>query len=139
MTATGLDLYCSLLVYKHLSITLKMLNLPKCNLGSQDYPLFEKKNHIDIIPPIKQYILACEEVDNLQEMYKMLYPSLNIIHIPRVCLKLQKLCICGNSYLQHRATHIVIHVFQQYGSLHQPLIYITRTAQIEELDTFNIC
>ena len=70
---------------------LRILNLSQYDIGSCDYRVSQEDN-IDFIPPIKQYVLSCDEIENLQVMYKMLYPAL---HIPRVCYKLQKVSVCG--------------------------------------------
>ena len=70
---------------------LQMQNLAQCDIGTCDYQISTQAT-IDVIPPIKQYVLTCDEIE---EMYKMLYPNLQISHFQRVCCKVQKICVCG--------------------------------------------
>ena len=70
---------------------LRMHNLAQSDIGTSDYHV----SSLDEIPPIKQYVLTCDEIENLQEIYKMLYPTLQVTHIRRVCYKVQKVCVCG--------------------------------------------
>ena len=70
---------------------LQVQNLAQCDTGTCDYQIFTQAT-IDVIPPIKQYVLTCDEIENLKEMYKMLYQKL---HFQRVCCKVQKVCVCG--------------------------------------------
>ena len=52
------------------------------------------------------YVLTCDEIENLKEMYMMLYPTLQVSHLRRVCCKIQKVCVSremisfaqGNTY-----------------------------------------
>ena len=74
---------------------LQMHHLAQSDIGTSDYQITAATYTIDIIPPIKQYVLTCDEIENLKEMYKMLYPTLQVSHLRRVCCKIQKVCVSG--------------------------------------------
>ena len=58
---------------------MELRNLSECRIGTRDYQLLKPpKVQIEIIPPIKQYVLTCDQIEDLQKMYSMLYPSLTI-------------------------------------------------------------
>lgn len=84
--------------------TLQLHSLSRCNnvIGICDFTL-SKDTQIDIIPPIQEYVLTCDEIDNLKEMYAMLYPSLEIIYLRRVCCKVHKISLCGEILSSVRA------------------------------------
>ena len=72
---------------------MELCNLSKCRIGTCDYQLLKPPEvQIEFIPPIKQYVLTCDQIEDLQKMF---YPSLTISHIQCVCIKIQKVCVAG--------------------------------------------
>ena len=76
------------------SSILQLLSFAHRELDTCVFQISQQSN-IDVIPPVKEYILNCCEIKNLQEMYKMLYPSLQVTHSHRIWQKLQNICVCG--------------------------------------------
>ena len=73
---------------------LRLHNLAQSDIGTSDYHV-SSLDEIDVIPPIKQYVLTCDEIENLQEMYKMLYPTLQITHIDECVTKFRRCVFVG--------------------------------------------
>ena len=52
-------------------------------------------SHIEIIPPLSEYVMTCDEIENLRGMYVALYPTKEISHLNRVCAKMNKISFGG--------------------------------------------
>ena len=73
----------------------ELRNLSQCQIGTGNFELDHSKVNIELIPPIKQCVLTCDQIDDLKKMYSMLYPSLTILHVQRVSLMVQKISVAG--------------------------------------------
>ena len=70
---------------------IELRNLSQSRIGTCDYQLIKPpKVESELIPPIKQYVLTCDQIEDIKKMYTMLYPSLSITYIQHVCMKIQK-------------------------------------------------
>ena len=75
---------------------IELRSLSQSRIGTCDYQLLNPpKVDIELIPPRKQYVLTCDQIQDLTKMYSMLYPTLTITHIQRVCIKVQKVRVAG--------------------------------------------
>ena len=81
---------------------LQLRQFTQSDIGLQDLKIWGQSN-VELIPPIKEFILTCDAVEDLVPMYKMLYPPINIIHVHRVCRRVQKVSVCRNNIIRQRA------------------------------------